>query len=165
MDVIEDVIELHAAYGFTDPIVIDLETVDSEWLDGHCDVVGFARTTSELPHGLWLELGYVVEVAERRLVSQRGERAVRTRSGPIAYRFTHAGPLTRWELTGTLPSKNRDYPAAYDQTPTSWHRVLAERDIYMAFARRTLHTLGSACAPRRDEGAAISAAPARWRTR
>jgi hypothetical protein len=55
MDALDDVVELHAVYGFTDPIVIDLETVDSEWLDGNCDVVGFARTTSELPRGLWLE--------------------------------------------------------------------------------------------------------------
>jgi hypothetical protein len=44
MDALVDVIELHAVYGFTTPIVIDLESVDSEWLDEHCDVVGFARS-------------------------------------------------------------------------------------------------------------------------
>jgi hypothetical protein len=135
MDAFDDVVELHAGYGLTDPIVIDLETVDSEWLDGHCDVVGFARTTSEIPRSLWLEQGHILEVAETRLVAQRDERAVRTRSGPIAFRFTHAGPLTRWELTDTVPWMNRRYPAAYHRNPLSEYRVLAESDRYMAFAR------------------------------
>jgi hypothetical protein len=135
MDAFDDVVELHAVYGFTDPIVIDLETVDSDWLDGHCDVVGFARTTSGIPRGLWLEQGYVLEVAETRLVAGRDERAVRTRSGPIAFRFTHAGPVTKWELTNTLPGLNRRHPAAYPPTPMSEYRVSAESYIYKAFAR------------------------------
>jgi hypothetical protein len=135
MNALDDVVELHTFYGFTDPIVIDLETVDSEWLDGHCDVVGFARTTSEIPRGLWLEQGYILEVAETRLVAQRDERAVRTRSGPIAFRFTHTEPSTRWELTDTLPWMNRRHPAAYHRNPLSEYRVSVESDIYMAFAR------------------------------
>jgi hypothetical protein len=140
MDAVDEVVELHAVYGFTDPIVIDLETVDSEWLDGHCDVVGFARNVSEILRGLWLEQGYILEVAETRLVSQRDERAVRTRSGPIAFRFTHAGPLTRWELTGTLPSMIGHHSAAHPPTPMSEYRELAESDIYMAFSRDTPFT-------------------------
>jgi hypothetical protein len=135
MDAFDDVVELHAVYGFTDPIVIDLETVDSEWLDGHCDVVGFARTTSELPHGLWLELGYVVEVAETRLVARRDERTVRTRSGPIAYRFTHAGPLTRRRSLNTHSSTICRQPVSHHRNPMNEYRVLAESDIYTAFAR------------------------------
>jgi hypothetical protein len=135
MDALDDVVELHAVYGFTDPIVIDLESVNSEWLDGHCDVVGFARATTEIPRGLWLEQGYVLEIVETRLVAGRDERAVRTRSGPIAYRFTHAGPLTRWELTGTLPSMIGHHSAAYPSTSFSECRELAESGIYMAFAR------------------------------
>jgi hypothetical protein len=140
VDAFDDIVELHAVYGFTDPIVIDLETVDSDWLDGHCDVVGFARTTSEIPRGLWLEQGYVLEIVETRLVAGRDERAVRTRSGPIAYRFTHAEPLTRWELTDTLPWMNRRHPAAYPSTPMSEYRVLTEGDVYMAFAREAHFT-------------------------
>jgi hypothetical protein len=135
MDALDDVVELHAVYGFTDPIVIDLETVDSEWLDGNCDVVGFARTTSEIPRGLWLEQGYILEVAETRLVARRDERAVRTRSGPIAYRFTHAELLTRWELTGTLSLPTGRHPVAYHRNPPSEYRVSVERDIHMAFTR------------------------------
>jgi hypothetical protein len=83
-----DMIELRAVYGFKDPIVIDLETVDSDWLDAHCDVLGFARTKAEIPAGLWLARGCVVEVSETRLVARRDERAVRTFSGPIAVYFT-----------------------------------------------------------------------------
>jgi hypothetical protein len=115
--------------------VIDLETVDSEWLDGHCDVVGFARTTSEIPRGLWLELGYVVEVAELRLVARRDERAVRTLSGPIAFRFTHTEPLTRWEWANLQSSLIGHHPVAHHKSPTSGYRVLAECDIYMYLAR------------------------------
>ncbi len=140
MDAVDEVVELHAVYGFTDPIVIDLETVDSDWLDGHCDVVGFARTTSEIPRGVWLEQGYVLEIVETRLVAGRDERAVRTRSGPIAYRFTHAGPLTRWELTGTLPSMIGHHSAAYPSTSISEYRVSVQSDIYMAFAREAPFT-------------------------
>jgi hypothetical protein len=88
MDALVDVIELHAVYGFKNPIVIDLETVDSDWLDGHCDVVGLARSKAEIPCGPWLAQGYVVEVSEMRLVAREDERAVRTVSGPIAIRFT-----------------------------------------------------------------------------
>jgi hypothetical protein len=137
MDALDNVVELHAVYGFTDPIVIDLETVDSEWLDGHCDVVGFARATSEIPRGLWLEQGYVVEVAETRLVARRDERAVRTLSGPIAFRFTDTEPLTRWEWTNLHSSLIGHDPAAqaHHQTPTSGYRVLAECDIYTYLAR------------------------------
>jgi hypothetical protein len=140
MDAVDDVVQLHAVYGFTDPIVIDLETVDSEWLDGHCDIVGFARSTSEMPRGLWLEQGYVLEVAEMRLVALRDERAVRTRSGTIAYRFTHAEPLTRWELASTLPWMNRHHPAAYHRNPLSEYRELIENEIYMAYAREAHFT-------------------------
>jgi hypothetical protein len=91
MDGLGDVIELHAVYGFKNPIVIDLETIDSDWLDGHCDVVGFARSKAEIPRGLWLAQGYIVEVSETRLVAGEDERAVRTVSGPIAVRFTRSG--------------------------------------------------------------------------
>jgi hypothetical protein len=135
MNALDDVVELRAVYGFTDPIVIDLETVDSEWLDGHCDVVGFARNVSEIPRGLWLEQGYILEVAETRLVSQRDERAVRTRSGPIVFCFTHAEPLTRRGSMDTLSLPTGRHPAAYPPTPMSEYRVSAESDIYMAFAR------------------------------
>jgi hypothetical protein len=135
MDALDDVVELHAVYGFTDPIVIDLETVDSEWLDGHCDVVGFARTTSEIPRGLWLEQGYVVEVAETRLVARRDERAVRTLTGPIAFRFTHTEPLTRGEWTNPYSSLIGHDPAAHHQTPTSGYRMTAECDMHTHLAR------------------------------
>jgi hypothetical protein len=109
MDGLEEVIELHAVYGFTTLIVIDLESVDSEWLDEHCDVVGFARSSAEIPAGLWLARGCVAEVTETRLVVRRDERAVRTISGPIAVRFTRAGravPSTKWEWAnaGNCPS-------------------------------------------------------------
>jgi hypothetical protein len=90
MDGQGDVIELHAVYGFKNPIVIDLETIDSDWLDGHCDVVGLARSKAEIPCGLWLSQGCVVEVSETRLVAREDERAVRTASGPIAVRFTRS---------------------------------------------------------------------------
>ena len=90
MDALGDVIELHAVYGFKNPIVIDLESVDSDWLDGHCDVVGLARSREEIPPGLWLAQGYVVEVFETRLVAREDERAVRTASGPIAVHFTRS---------------------------------------------------------------------------
>jgi hypothetical protein len=90
MDGLEGVIELHAVYGFKNPIVIDLETIDSDWLDGHCDVVGLARSKAEIPCGLWLAQGCVVEVSETRLVAGEDERAVRTVSGPIAVRFTRS---------------------------------------------------------------------------
>jgi hypothetical protein len=134
MDALDDVVELHAVYGFTDPIVIDLEIVDSEWLDGQCDVVGFARTTSEIPRGLWLGLGYVVEISETRLVARRDERAVRTRSGPIAFHFMHTEPPTRWELTNTVSSLIGHHLVAHLRTPMSGYRELSECAIYMALA-------------------------------
>ena len=104
MDGLEEVIELHAVYGFKRPIVIDLETVDSEWLEGHCDVVGLARSRAQIPPGLWLARGCVAEVTETRLFGRRDERAVRTISGPIVVRFARAeGPdrSTRWEWANT----------------------------------------------------------------
>jgi hypothetical protein len=78
MDALEDVVEIHAVYGFTNRTVIDLETIDSEWLDAHCDVVGFARSRTEIPPGLWLADGFGTEVSCSRLVAAVDERARRT---------------------------------------------------------------------------------------
>jgi hypothetical protein len=109
MDGLEDVIELHAVYGFKNPIVIDLETVDSDWLDGHCDVVGFARSKAEIPCSLWLAQGYVVEVSETRLVAREDERAVRTVSGPIAVRFTRSAS-EHHEPQQVVPGNHQEPP-------------------------------------------------------
>jgi hypothetical protein len=109
MDAVGDVIELHAVYGFKKPIVIDLETIDSDWLDGHCDVVGFARSQAEIPPGLWLAQGYVVEVSETRLVAREDERAVRTVSGPIAVRFTRSASEHR-ESRQVVPANHIEPP-------------------------------------------------------
>jgi hypothetical protein len=107
MDGLQDVIELHAVYGFKNPIVIDLETVDGDWLDGHCDVVGLARTKAEIPCGLWLAQGYVVEVSETRLFAGEDERAVRTVSGPIAVRFTRSAS-DRQEPQRVVPGNHQE---------------------------------------------------------
>jgi hypothetical protein len=109
MDAVGDVIELHAVYGFKNPIVIDLETIDSDWLDGHCDVVGFARSKPEIPPGLWLAQGYIVEVSETRLVAGEDERAVRTVSGPIAVRFTRSAS-DRPEPQQVVPGNHQELP-------------------------------------------------------
>jgi hypothetical protein len=137
MDGLEDVIELHAVYGFKDSIVIDLESVDSDWLDGHCDVVGFARSKAEVPAGLWLARGCVVEVSETRLVARRDERAVRTLSGPIAVYFTRSerqGPSIRWEW-----ASNGDCPPARLESPSVERRELAIRDTEQDFAPQATH--------------------------
>jgi hypothetical protein len=126
MDALVEVVELHAVYGFMTPIVIDLESVDSEWLDEHCDVVGFARSRAEIPAGLWLARGCVAEVTETRLVARRDERAVRTISGPIVVRFTRAGsavPSIKWEWANV-----GDCPFARLETAMGEHRDGTERD-------------------------------------
>jgi hypothetical protein len=137
MDGLDDVIEFHAVYGFTDPIVIDLETVDSDWLDGHCDVVGFARSKEEVPPGLWLARGCVVEVSETRLLARRDERVVRTLSGPIAVHFTcseRPGPSIRWEWANTW-----DCPPARLESPRFERRELAIRDMERDSAPQAAH--------------------------
>jgi hypothetical protein len=143
VDAFGDVVELHAVYGFKTPIVIDLETVDSDWLDGHCDVVGFARLRAEVRPGLWLARGCVVEVSETRLVARRDERAVRTASGPIAVHFTRferQGPPIRWEWANT-----GDCPPEQWQSPMREQRVGSPR-----------HTRGSRATSGASTGAAVS---------
>jgi hypothetical protein len=135
MDGLGDVIELHAAYGFKTPIVIDLETVNSDWLDAHCDVVGFARSKVEIPPGQWLACGFLVEISETRLVARHDERAVRTLSRPIAVHFTRAegqNPSIRWEWANT-----GDYLPTGLETTNGERRDLPVRDLRSDLARQT----------------------------
>jgi hypothetical protein len=138
-----DMIELRAVYGFKDPIVIDLETVDSDWLDAHCDVLGFARTKAEIPAGLWLARGCVVEVSETRLVARRDERAVRTFSGPIAVYFTRSereGSSIRWEW-----ANSGDCSPARLESSIGEHRELAVRDIERDVVPQAPHHQAPVC--------------------
>jgi hypothetical protein len=119
VDAFEDVIELHVVYGFKHPIVIDLETVDSDWLDGRCDVV------------------------EVRLVARRDERAVRTIDGPISVRFTRAkrqGPFTKWEWANA-----GDCSTMRLQSPMNEHRDLAVHDIVADLARQAARRRAPIC--------------------
>jgi hypothetical protein len=143
MDGLEELIELHAMYGFKTPIMIDLETVDSDWLDGHCDVVGFARSKAENPPGLWLARGCVVEVSEVRLVAAEDERAVQTISGPTAVHFTRAArtvPSTRWKWANA-----GDSPLARRESPRAEHREVAVRVMRTDLARQAARQRAPMC--------------------
>jgi hypothetical protein len=147
---LEDMIELHSVYGFVDPIVIDLETVDSDWLDGHCDVAGFARSNAEIPPGLWLARGCVVEISETRLVARRDERAVRTLTGPIVVYFTraeHEGPFIAWEWANIW-----DCPPERLESSRAEHPELEVHDMEQDVALQTVYHLapiylGAVCTP------------------
>jgi hypothetical protein len=82
-----DIIELQAVYGFKKSVPIDLEVVDNDWLEGHCDVVGYARPEAPIELGLWLAEGFAVEIAAVHLVSAFDPRAVKTLDGPISFRY------------------------------------------------------------------------------
>jgi len=85
--VVTDIIELQAVYGFKAAVPIDLEVVDNDWLETHCDIVGYARLEAPIELGLWLSEGYEMEISATHLVASDDPRATKTLAGPVSYQF------------------------------------------------------------------------------